>query len=279
MLSFWPLTTTPPDCRKFLACALLLFQGATIGQARSANAGLAWHVQGRWQLDGTRAPVRAGDAIEPAALLQPDATAGDHSITILLPDGQRILYECFTAVDCARGFRVPSLIHRPDPFALDMLTRVGVVLSRSHAMNQDQLRIEHVSQTSRRQGVAVLGAVDRVHVAGLVADLPNGRYTYDLRPRNRDFPPQFHLPLEKTAPSIELALPGPGLYDITITDAQNTPRIDLLLAAIRPSQAADFQSFRQARATMDTWNDNYAGWPIDDLLRAYLESLSESAKH
>jgi hypothetical protein len=35
---------------------------------------------------------------------------------------------------------------------------------------------------------------------------------------------------------------------------------------------------------MEKWNDDYAGWPIDDCLRACLESLvghqyRESAKH
>jgi hypothetical protein len=29
---------------------------------------------------------------------------------------------------------------------------------------------------------------------------------------------------------------------------------------------------------MERWNDDYAGWPIDDFLRAYLESLMQSAK-
>jgi hypothetical protein len=61
--------------------------------------------------------------------------------------------------------------------------------------------------------------------------------------RNHDYSPQFRLTLEKTAPSVEFALPAPGLYDITITDALNTPRINLFLAAIQPSQSADFQSF------------------------------------
>jgi hypothetical protein len=29
---------------------------------------------------------------------------------------------------------------------------------------------------------------------------------------------------------------------------------------------------------MEEWNDDYAGWPIDYFLRAYLESLVENAK-
>jgi hypothetical protein len=72
-------------------------------------------------MEGTGRPIRVGDAIQPAALLQPADTAGDYSITILLPDGQHVLYECFTVADCARGFRVPSLFRKPDAFSVDML--------------------------------------------------------------------------------------------------------------------------------------------------------------
>jgi hypothetical protein len=280
MFSFLPLGCTPPcHFRKFLVCTLLLFQSAATMQAKKASAGLAWHVLGTWQIAGKRTPVRAGDAIEPASLLQPDETTDGHSITILLPDGQRILYECFTATDCARGFRVPSLIRRPDPFALDMLARIGAILSNSHSAALNERRAQHAPQTARQEAVAVLDASHCVRIGGLIADLPNGRYTYDLRPRNRDYPPQFRLTLDKTAPSIELALPGTGIYDITITDALNTPRIDLFLTTIRPSQSADILSFRHARALMERWNDDYTGWPIDDFLRAYLESLVQSANH
>jgi hypothetical protein len=278
MVSFRLLHRTPPVLRKVLVYSSLFLPGAAQLQAKDAGAGLAWHVQGIWQVDGKAAPLRPGDAVEPASLLQPDETAGDHSITILLPDGQRILYECFTIADCARGFRVPSLIRKPDSFALDMLARIGANLARNQNTPSDIHRTV-APQTTRQEAVAVLGADHRVRVAGRVADLPNGRYTYDLRPRNRDYPPQFRLTLEKTAPSVEIALPAPGLYDITITDALNTPRINLFLAAIQPTESADFQSFPQARATMEKWNADSAGWPIDDFLRAYLASLVENAKH
>jgi hypothetical protein len=272
MFSSQLLKGMPSVFSKVLVSVLLLLAGSGSLQAKNASAGLAWQIQGVWQIAGKGAPIRSGDAIEPASLLQPEDSAGNHSITILLPDGQRLLYECFTVVDCARGFRVPSLIRKPDPFALDMLARIGTVLSNKRDAPNER-HPAHGTPTSRQQAVAVLTAANRVHVAGLVADLPRGHYTYDLRALNPARPPQLHLALEKTAPSIELALPAPGLYNITITDALNAPRVDLLLAAIRPGQSAHFQSFQRARATMEAWNDDYAGWPIDDFLRAYLESL------
>lgn len=279
MFSTRPLTSTSLVHCKLLVCILLFLQGATALRATQVQAGLAWHVQGTWRVEGVAEPIRPGNAIEPASLLQPDEAAGPHSVTILLSDGQRVLYECFTAADCARGFRVPSLIRKPDPFALDMLARIGSILLRNSAPVSNERHTSHSPQPARQQAVAVLDAANRVHVAGLISDLPNGRYTCDLRPQNHAGQPQHGVAIAKTGPSIKFNLPAPGLYDIVITDKLNTPRIDLFLAAIRPSESAHYQSFRQAREMMEKWNDDYAGWPIDDFLRAYLESLVESTKH
>ena len=262
---------------KFLACTLPFVIGTGSLWARKANEGLAWQVQGRWQIGGKGGLIHTGDAIAAGSLLQPGDTADNHSVTVLLPDGQRVLYECFTAADCARGFRVPSLIHKPDAFAIEMLARIGTVLSSKRASDPNGHE-QRTGQASRQEAVEILNAANRVHVAGLIGGLPNGHYTYDLRPLDPANPPQFHVALEKTASSIELALPAAGLYHITITDALNTPRVDLLLAAIHPAQSAHFQSFNRAREKMETWNDDYAGWPIDDFLRAYMESLMQTAK-
>jgi tRNA A37 threonylcarbamoyladenosine synthetase subunit TsaC/SUA5/YrdC len=279
MFSAWPLTNASLVQCKVFVCILLFLQGATALRAREVQAGLAWHVQGTWRVEGVAKPIRSGDAIDSASLLQPDEAAGPHSVTILLPDGQRVLYECFTAADCARGFRVPSLIRKPNPFALDMLARIGSILLRDSAAVSNERHASHSPQPARQQAVAVLDTANRVHVSGLIADLPNGRYTCDLRPQNHASPLQHGVAITKTGPSIQFSLPASGLYDIVITDALNTPRIDLFLAAIRSSESAHFQSFRQAREMIEKWNDDYAGWPIDDFLRAYLESFVENAKH
>jgi hypothetical protein len=264
--------------RAALVCLLLSTLGASSSQTDEASAGLAWQVRGTWQVEDTGRPIHVGDAIQPASLLQPDDTASDHSITILLPDGQHLLYECFTVADCARGFRVPSLIHKPDVFAVDMLARIRTVLAGRPYDFSNGDRKNDGSQAARDEAVAVLAANNRVQVNGRLGALPKGLYTYDLRPLNVAHPPQFHLTLEKTTPSIDLALPAPGLYDIIISDAASTPRIDLFLAAIKPEQSPDFQAFHAANATMRKWNEDYAGWPIDDFLRAYLESLAQSGK-
>jgi hypothetical protein len=259
----------------FCIC-LWVFSVAELRAKEAPDAGVAWQVLGIWRVAGEAAPIRTGDVIQPTSLLQPAGRSGNHSITVLLPDGQRILYECFTEADCARGFRVPSLISKPDSFAVDMLARIRTVLTGRRYDLSDGLRTSGASQAPRDEAVAVLDTHNRVHLTGLLTALPKGHYTYDLRPLDHRHQPQYHLVIEKTARSIDLPLPASGLYLVTIGDASNTPRIDLFLAAIRPEQSSEFQGFQDAKAAMQKWNDDYAGWPIDDFLRAYLESLMQS---
>jgi hypothetical protein len=263
---------------KFLASFFLWMLCLTSLYAKTATAGIAWQVQGTWQAAGEGAPIRTGDAIQPGSLLQPDDKVGGHSVVVLLPDGQRLLYECFTKVDCARGFRVPPLAAQPNAFALEMLARIRAVLSAKNHSVSNGYYAGPAAQMSRDEAVAVLNTTSHVRIAGLLTELPKGRYTYDLRPLNPAYPPQFRLILEKTAPTIDLALPAPGLYDVTITDTLDTPRIDLFLVAIGPAQSPEFESFRHAKEVMAQWNEDYAGWPIHDFLRAYLESFTKSAE-
>ncbi len=96
----------------------------------ASPAGVAWGVKGTWRVEGKDAPIHTGDSIQPGSLLRPDPVAAQHTIIVLLPDGQRVFYECFTTDDCARGFRVPSLYRDPEPFAVDMLARIGAALIR-----------------------------------------------------------------------------------------------------------------------------------------------------
>ena len=101
----------------------------------------------------------------------------------------------------------------------------------------------------REETLAALGPGNRVDIAGLAANLPNGRYTYDLRPIDPAYPRQFHVVLEKNAATITLPLPSPGLYDLTISDQLNTQRIDVFIAAVRPDSQPDvMKSYQDATA-------------------------------
>jgi Chitobiase/beta-hexosaminidase C-terminal domain len=218
------------------------------------------------------APATPGALLLPGPL-DPGKDAGSHSIRVYLPDGQHVFYECYTAPDCARGFRVPPLYRRPDPFAVDMLTRIRAVMARDA-----QAPAAPESKPQRRlpqdEVVVELGPGNQVQVAGLAASLSNGAYTYDLRPIDSAIPGEVHRPLDKTAPSISLTLPGAGLYDLRITDNRNVPRIDLFVAAIKAADSPRIaKPFERASRLLGDWNIDYQGWPIHEFQLAYLESL------
>jgi hypothetical protein len=205
-------------------------------------------------------------------LVHPVQAGGSHSILILLPDGQRILYECFLPEDCAHSFRVPQLYRTPEPFAVDLIARIHQVLSRRE---QDQSSGEDSKQFLPRDEVmAALGPSNQVEVGGLAAALPNGEYTYNLRSLNPRSPRQSGMTLKKISHAITLQLPSSGIYDVTIFDHLGTPRIDLFVAAVDPVHEAAFKkSFTEAHALLADWNENYQGWPVHEFQRAYLKSL------
>jgi len=258
-------------CLSFLTLATISLWSQ---EATGGAPGIAWRVRGPWRVDGISAPILDGDAVQPGSLLRPDESAHNQSITVLLPDGQRFLFECFTVEDCARGFRVPWLYRRPEPLAVDLLARVRVELAGGNRDLSTGPGFEHMAHLPRNEVITVLGLNNRVDVGGLVKSLSNGRYTYDLRSLDTAFPRQSHLDIEKNEPAITLALPSSGLYVLTITDELNKPRIDLFIAAVTPTQAKRVEKpFADAEALMKEWNVYYQGWPVHDFKRAYLESL------
>jgi len=259
-----------------ITCNILLLTGfpaAPVHQKpQRLPFGIAWQVKGAWKEEGQDRAISSGDAVRPGSLLRPGEATGRHSILVLLPDGQRILYECFLAEDCARSFRVPSLYRRPAPFAVDLLARIHEVLIRRKTDAEFGTVQKH--RLPRDEVLTVLEADKQVQIGGLAAALPNGHYTYNLQPLNHEQLRQFQVALEKTKPFVTLALPSSGLYDLTIFDQWNNPRIDLFVAAIEPEQKAKFvKQFADAKALLGDWDEDYQGWPIHDLQRAYLESL------
>lgn len=261
-----------------ILCNLLLLTPlvfATLLPAQSTHQmalGIAWEVRGMWNVEKTSTPIRSGDAVAPGSLLQPEVSAGDHSIDILLPDGQRILYECFTAKDCARGFRVPGLYRAPEPFTAEMLGRIRAVLVQQR--NQTGAVPAGESRIARDEAVTVPGPGNRIEIEGLAAPLSNGEYFGDLRSFDARYPERSGIPLQKSGRSIALTVPGPGLFSLTIIDSMKRHRIEFMIAAVSSAQGGSvFKDFQQAHALFTEWREDFFGWPMHDFQRAYLQSL------
>jgi hypothetical protein len=256
----------------FLPTHALSAPRSAVHDAKPDAIGIAWDVSGTWRVDGTRQPILAGDAIAPGSLLEPSLAEHGNSITILLPDGQRVLYQCFGARDCARGFRVPELYRAPDAFALRMMERTQAVLANRRSSLAATVPAD--SPAGRDEVVSILSSGSRIRISGLVSSLSNGRYVYDLDPIRSANPRQVGIPLRKSGPSIAIRVPGPGLYRLRIFDSLKRPRIDDLVAAVRPAEGKKIMvEFQRAESLIEDWNGDYQGWPIDDFQRAYLEAL------
>jgi len=238
----------------------------------TAPLGVAWRVIGAWHIAGKENAISDGDAVLPGSLLEPVKGAGDHSITVLLPDGQRILYECFTFRDCERGFRVPPLYRTPTSTAVDLLMRVNAMSKRSKDSETAKQRED--SAASHDEAVASIGADKTIEIAGLAADLSDGIYSYEAVSLSHPVEKRFGSKFEKHGRSVRLSIPSEGLFEIRISDRLNTPRIDLLLAALRrPRAARVFKSYKEVEELLKGWNEAYQGWPIHDFRRDYLRSV------
>jgi len=236
---------------------------------RPGSSGLVWQVQGEWRLNGKGAALLSGDSIRPGSLLQPGNDSSAHSIIILLPDNQRVFYQCFAATDCARAFRVPLLYRTPDPFAAEMVARVQAVLAVERPDSSPVSKTERDNRLPQDEVATVLGPANQIQIGGLVSALPDGQYTCDLLPLDETRPPQLRLPVEKKDGAITITLSSPGLYILEITDPRNTPRMNLFVAALKPQQAAAITaSFRKASALITDWNEDSAGWPTHAFRRA-----------
>lgn len=263
---------------------LALFLGLTVGafaiRAQDAvltHSGIAWQVRGTWRIDGITGSIRTGDAIPPGSLLLAKNPQMAHSIVVLLPDGRRVLYECFTEEQCERGFRIPLLYEKPTPFATELLAHIRAVLIRDRDVRQAKTQLNRL--LPREEALAALDPGNQVSIGGLAASLPDGRYTYEaidreahgvLSPKRSIFVKKGFV---KKGPAIHLALPSTGIYDFIIRDDFNRPRIDLFIAAVTPADAPEsMNSVGRAKQLMKQWNDDYQGWPIDDFQRAYLEA-------
>ena len=116
-------------CTALCSCMFALAAAAAPLPPHPAEpAGLTWQVRGSWHTEGNQTQIQTGDPIRQGLLLSTGEGESNASITVLLPDGQRILYECFTPEDCARGFRVPKLYRTPEPFAIETLARIRAAL-------------------------------------------------------------------------------------------------------------------------------------------------------
>jgi hypothetical protein len=279
--------------RKNIWCAvgagiiLLAGRSATIIVAENANPrsgpdGMVWERHGDWHLNGSSDTLRLGEAVPPGGLMTAGALGSTHSLIILLPDGQRLLCECYEAKTCAQGFRVPPITPQPTPAIWDMFVAVrNVLLLRPAAAEtvfpQPTGRAE---MAGNFEMVAAIGPQGEISIAPALRVLPAGQYSLSVMkeaqpPEPSTTPAVQPLAWNPVQARAQVQAGGIGLYHIRVSDQAYVPRIEIEVLATSPaSYPSEFAKLKQTRETIQNWSRIQQGWPLHPFLRVYLESRS-----
>jgi hypothetical protein len=250
-----------------------------VGAADEALSGMVWERHGEWHLNGSSAVLRLGEAIPPGGLLTAGAEIPSNSMTVLMPDGQRMLCECYEAKSCSQGFRVPAITPRPSPAVWEMFIAVrNVLLLRPPSAEMPfSTPTGRAATAGKVEMVASMSPQGEVSITPALRVLPSGQYSLSV---NNDGSQAASSPTapqslnwtagQKAAP---VRLPEPGLYRIRVLDQTHVPRMEIeVLTTTAASLAAEAAGLKQVRETVMGWNQTRGGWSLHDFLRVYLQA-------
>lgn len=265
-----------------LLCALvsLIVFAGFLAYADEALSGMVWERHGEWHLNGSSAVLRLGEAIPPGGLLTAGAESPTHSMTVLLPDGQRMLCECYEAKSCSQGFRVPAITPRPSPAVWNMFVSVRNILLLRPASAETPFATPtgRAAMAGKVEMVAAMSPQGEVSIAPALRVLPSGQYSLSVAndgsqaaASNRPTSQQLSWTAGQKAAAVRL--PKPGLYRIRVLDQTYVPRLEIeVLTTTAASLAAEAAGLKQARQTIMEWNQTRGGWSLHDFLRVYLQA-------
>lgn len=235
-----------------------------------AEDGIAWQVQGSWRPNQTQSLLRRGDPVAPGTLLTA-GDSGDASILVLLPDGQRLLFDCHDAHTCNQGFRVPALITKPDDEAVEMFNRVRSAIQHpaTGAANPP------AATTTQTEAIVPLLEDGTIALKRALPGLPPGQYRLELLTDSDVQLPQRSLTWAGPRDESHLSLPHPGSYQLRLFGNLGRERMRVLLLATTAKQFPDEQkAFEEAKKNLEEWNETFPGWPTHEWLQLYLQSLA-----
>jgi hypothetical protein len=268
-----------------LVPALLVGGSATTVVAESGPpspnpTGMVWERHGDWHLNGSSDTLRLGEAIPPGGLITAGAEGSTHSMLILLPDGQRMLCECFEAKICSQGFRVPAITPQPTPLVWNMFVAVrNVLLLRPIAVEAAFPKpTGRAEMAGNFEMVAAVSPQGEISITPALRVLPPGQYSLSVMKEGQQAAASTIPALQPLAwisgqPVAQVRVGGVGLYHIRVSDQAYIPRIEIEVLATSPaSYPAEAAELKQTRETILDWSHTHEGWPLHPFLRVYLES-------
>jgi hypothetical protein len=262
-----------------LVCAPATTVAAGGGAPGTEFSGMVWEKHGDWHLNGSSAALRLGEAIPPGGLVTAGAQGAAHSIIILLPDGQRMLCECYEAQTCSQGFRVPAITPQPGAGVWDMFVGVRNVLLLRPATAETAFPTPagRAAMAGNVEMVAAVSPQGEISITPALRVLPIGQYSLSITRDGQqaaDATRPVVQPLDwRPGQPVQVRVGGSGLYRIRVSDQAYVPRIEIELLATYPSSLpAEAAGLKQTRATILEWSHTHQGWSLHPFLRVYLES-------
>src|ERR1700747_1249825 len=157
----------------FAAIPLLICSTWIHAQSPSEN-GLVWEMQGSWQMNHEQQHLHTGDDVVPGAVLTAD-TATNGSLLVLMPDGQRLLFDCHDANTCSQGFRIPALIAKPDKDDLELFETIKFEM-RKPSSGISLGKGPRTSATTKIESVVPIQSDGTILLKQPLATLPPGQY-------------------------------------------------------------------------------------------------------
>ncbi len=234
-----------------------------------AEDGIVWKVQGDWRISNTQDSLRKGEPVAPGALLTA-STSTTATVLILLPDGQRLLFDCHDVRTCTQGFRVPALMEKPDDDAVQLFHTV-----------RDAMRLPaaHVAApsttTTETETVIPLEDDGTILLRRALAALPPGQYRLTVQGAEDAQPSDQSLTWSGPRDDARLPLFHAGVYHLRLFGNLGVERMRVVLLAESPQLFSSRQkAFAEARKDLQEWNETFPGWPIHEWLQLYLEGLA-----
>jgi hypothetical protein len=251
---------------------------------RPDPSGMVWERHGDWHLNGSSDTLRLGEAVPPGGLITAGTEGSTHSMIILLPDGQRLLCECFEAKTCAQGFRVPAITPPPKPQVWDMFVAVrNVLLLRPvAAQTAFPIPVGRAEMAGNFEMVAPVSPQGEISITPALRVLPLGQYSLSVMKEGQQsaasiVPAVQPLDWNPAHSIAQVRIGGVGLYHVRVTDQSYIPRIEIeVLAASPASYPAEAAGLKQTRETILGWSHIQEGWPLHPFLRVYLEARANA---
>jgi len=236
-----------------------------------AEDGIAWKVRGNWRQNRTQTFLQSGDAATPGALLTAESS-NDASIIILLPDGQRLLFDCHDAHTCAQGFRIPALIAKPDSDSITLFDNVRRAMHQSAGC----MGPPPAATTAETEIVAPLQRDGAILLKHALAALPPGQYRMAVEGGSETKLPEHSLTWSGSQDEAQLPLPHAGVYSLRIFGSLGSERMRVTLLAASPElYPSHHAAFEDAKKDLQEWNETFPGWPMHEWLQLLLRGLAQ----